>query len=157
FTLHHGGTFRIDLESADGLRARNAAHGKLILLRDEKPVVSISQPGMNALATPAMKIPLRVEAEDDIGIQRIELHRIVNDGTDFAAPIQATAGPHVDAAGRMDLSQLNAKPGDVIRYWATAYDSDPGRSHTADSDRYWIWVVSKEDYRKALERQRGLP
>lgn len=158
FTMRRGGRFRIDLTAEDGLTTRDAARGDLALLRDEKPLVYLTVPGRNTIITPAMTVPLRAEAEDDVGVQRIELHRIVNDMADSAQVFAVSpARRRAEAVARLDFRDLGVRPGDVIQYYATAYDTDPGQPNLAVSERYWLWVVSEADYRRILAQQRGLP
>jgi len=158
FTIRRGGRFRIDLTAEDGLSTRDAARGQVHLLRDEKPLVYVTVPGRNAIITPEMMVPLRVEAEDDVAVQRVELHRIVNNMADSAQTFAVPPGRRrADVTMRLDFKDLGARPGDVIQYYASAYDNDPGKPNLTDSERYWLWVVSEEDYRRILAQQRGLP
>jgi hypothetical protein len=103
-----------------------------------------------------MVVPLRIEAEDDRAVQRVELHRIVNRGPDTAQTVPVSHPvPQVTQTARIDLPALHARPGDVIEYYATAYDNASQGIHSAHSERYWVWVLSDTDYAKMLARQRG--
>lgn len=156
FTLRRGGRYRLDLTATDGLTTRDAARGELKLLRDEKPLIYLTVPGRNAVVTPEMAVPIRAEAEDDVGLQRIELHRIVNNMADCVQTYPVQNSPRsANATAQLDFRDLGARPGDVIQYYATAYDNDPGKPNLTDSERYWLWVVSKEDYERLLRQQRG--
>ncbi|MCW3095855.1 MAG: smc 7 [Chthonomonadaceae bacterium] len=159
FAIERDGDFHLHLTGtpAEGsLQTPDAAKGKITLVRDETPLVTIVTPGQNVIAKPDMTVPLKVEAEDDIALQRLEMHRIVNKGKEQAETIDLPTHPKQYVhAGRFDLKAIHAKPGDVIEYYATAYDNDPQGIHNTNSERYWIWVVSEEDYRKVLEQQRG--
>lgn len=157
FTLERDGDFQLSLAGANtGLQTPDAARGKITLLRDAKPLAAITVPGQNLMAKADMTVPLRIEAEDDVALQRLELHRSINRGREtaqtYAVPGHAREFTQTE---RVDLKALRAKPGDVIEYYATAYDNDPQGVHNADSDRYWIWVLSEEDYAKQLAKQRG--
>lgn len=156
FIITRDAAYRIDLRSADGLERRDAARGRIALHRDEKPLVYLTAPRQNAVVSPDMRIAIRAEAEDDVALRRIEVHRIVNDMADHARSFPAD-GRRAEAALTLDLKDLGARPGDVIQYYATAYDNDPGRPNLTDSDRYWLWVVSREDYARILRQQRDLP
>jgi hypothetical protein len=157
FSIDRAGTFRIDLTGGRHKeRTKEAARGKIAILQDEAPQVSFVTPGQNLIATPDMTLPMTMEANDDVAVQRLELHRVFNRGKDqaqvIAVPPNSKEFAHTE---RLNLKQLGAKPGDVIEYYATAYDNDPQGIHNADSQRYWVWVVSPEDYRKALAQMRG--
>ena len=159
FSIERDGDFHLHLTGtpAEGsLQTPDAAKGKITLVRDENPLVTIVTPGQNVIAKPDMSVPLKVEAEDDIALQRLEMHQIVNKGKETAQTIDLPDRPKQAVhSGKFDLKAMHAKPGDVIEYYATAYDNDPQGIHNTNSERYWIWVVSEEDYRKVLEQQRG--
>ena len=159
FTIERDGDFHLHLTGTPeegSLQTPDVAKGKITLVRDETPLVTIVTPGQNVIAKPEMTVPLKVEAEDDIALQRLEMHQIFNKGKDQAQTIDLPAHPKEFVhSGSFDLKAMHAKPGDVIEYYATAYDNDPQGVHNTDSQRYWIWVVSEEDYKKVLEQQRG--
>jgi hypothetical protein len=149
--------FQIDLRGQDGQERKAAARGRIALIRDEKPLVTITAPGRNVVVPPDMKVAIRIEAEDDHALQRIELHRIVNDMAESARTLPVTDHARKAESGTtIDLKDLGARPGDVIQYYATAYDNGPGTPNLTDSDRYWLWVVSPQDYERILRQQRDL-
>jgi hypothetical protein len=159
FAIERDGGFHLHLTGTPdegSLQTADAAKGKITLIRDETPLVTIVTPGQNVIAKPDMTVPLKVEADDDIALQRLEMHRIVNKGHDQAETIALPTHPKQYVhSGSFDLKAMHAKPGDVIEYYATAYDNDPQGIHNTNSERYWIWVVSEADYKKVLEQQRG--
>ncbi|HZT41439.1 MAG TPA: hypothetical protein VFA07_04590 [Chthonomonadaceae bacterium] len=159
FAIERDGEYRISLKGTaaeGGMATPDAGRGKIVLLHDETPVVTVTAPGRNLLARANMTVPLQVDAEDDIALQRLEIHQVVNRGKDTAQTINLPDRPRATAyTSRLDLKAMHAKPGDVIEYYATAYDNDPQGVHNADSQRYWVWVVSDADYRRVLARQRG--
>ena len=62
-----------------------------------------------------MTVPLKVEAEDDIALQRLEMHRVVNKGAEQTETIDLPTHPRQYVyAGGFDLKAMHAKPGDVI-------------------------------------------
>ncbi len=156
--IRRDGTFRLDLTATDGLATKGAASGPVKLLHDENPQVAIAEPGGNGVATPEMSLNVRVEAQDDVGLQRVEVRRIVNGLGETASTFPIPPG-HREAAVSVpiDLKDLGVRPGDVIEYYGSAFDNDPGKPHVADSDRNWIWVVSKEDFKRITRQQRGIP
>ena len=156
FNIRRDGAYRIDLIGADGIDHAGAARGKITLLHDEKPLIYITAPGQNAVAAPSMQLPIRAEAEDDIALQRIDIHRIVNGMADSVQSFTIPGGRQRGEANlQLDLKDLGARPGDVIQYYATAYDNDPGKPNLTDSERYWLWVVSDSDYKKIQNQLRG--
>lgn len=154
-TLTRAGTYRLSLAADDGQVNEEAAKGKIRIDKDERPSVWINHPGQDLLVTPSMKVPIQVEAEDDHGIQRVEVHRIVNDlgdtPRDFPEPAQL---PRTQHTLTMDMADLGVRPGDEIKYYAAAYDNDPGKPNMGETDPYTIKVVSPEEFQQALKQER---
>lgn len=159
FSLIKPGTYAIALTADDGQANKEATKGKIKIDRDERPAVWIEQPGIDLLVTPDMKVPIQVSAEDDIGVQKVEMHRIVNDLGDnphvFPKATSDKGAPKkVDNTLTMDLADLGVRPGDKISYYATAFDNDPGKPNIGETDPFTLKVVSPEEYREALREQR---
>jgi hypothetical protein len=168
FSLLQACVYQISLTGEDGLVNAAAARGKITLERDERPAVWINHPGQDLLVTPEMRVPIQVEAEDDHGVRKVQLHRVVNDLGDSPqsyphTPSSPGAGNRPKAGGdshrvedilTMDLADLGVRPGDQITYYATAYDNDPGKPNIAETEPYQMKVVTREEYLEALKRER---
>lgn len=156
FPITAAGTFRIALASDDAQENPNAAQGKIALERDQNPNVWFEEPPQEIVVTPDMKVALRVLADDDIGVTRIDLHRVINDISDSGltlyegAPITRTG-----ATLTLDLADLGVRPGDEITYYANAFDNDPGHPNFARTDSYSIHVVSRDEFEHLLKQQRN--
>ncbi len=154
FRLTRSGKFTLMLAGDDNQVNPEAAKGKLTVEHDQHPTVWIDAPGQELLVTPEMKLAIGVEAEDDVGVQTLEIHRTINDLADTQDILHN--GPPLKKVGSrlvMDLADLGVRPGDQITYYAAAYDNDPGRPNYAETDPYKLKVVSKEEYIKALKDQ----
>ena len=114
FRIERDGDFRIHLtgvQAEGSLQTPDAAKGKINLVRDETPLVTIVTPGQNVIAKPDMTVPLKVEAEDDIALQRLEMHQIVNKGHEQTEIIDLPTRPRQYVhAGRFDLSSTVCAP-----------------------------------------------
>lgn len=155
FPITASGTFHVALASSDSQVNSDAARGKVVLDRDEHPNVWFNEPPKEIVVTPDMKVGLDVEADDDIGVNRIDLHRVVNGIADNAATLYE--GIALKKAGNhlvMDMADLGVRPGDEITYYANAYDNDPGHPNYAETEAYKIKVLSAQDYEKLLKDQR---
>jgi hypothetical protein len=152
------GDFRLALTATDGQTNPDAAHGKIVIEKDQRPSVWFTFPAQDLMVTPDMKVPLRLQAEDDNGVQQVEVHRIINDLSDsprdFSAAPGASPVKKVGETVEMDMGALGVRPGDQITYHATAYDNAPGKPNIGESETYTIKVVSSEDFAKALREQR---
>jgi hypothetical protein len=154
FLITASGEFRVSLVSEDGQSNPDAARGKITLERGHGPQVWIRHPGEDLLVTPDMSVPILVEAEDDVGVARLDLHRTINDLDDspLAFPLPSSA-PRVTQTTVMDLADLGVRPGDQITYYADAYDNDPGRPNFAETEPYHLKVVTPEEYQRILKEQ----
>ncbi|MFI5384573.1 MAG: hypothetical protein ACHQ50_00475 [Fimbriimonadales bacterium] len=150
------GKFRLALTGADTQINPDAAHGKIVLEHDQHPTVWFNEPAPEILVTPTMKIPVQVQAEDDIGVQKVGIHRLINNIADNSAKLYDGAPlKQVASQFELDLGDLGARPGDEITYYADAYDNDPGQPNYAQTEAYKIKVLSEQDYQEALKQQRN--
>lgn len=155
FAVTGSGKYKIALTSDDDQLNSEAAQGKIVLDHDEHPSVYFTEPEQEIVVTPTMKVRVGVEADDDIGIQKVNLHRVINNISDSGLPLYNDAPiKRVDKNLVMDMADLGVRPGDEITYYAEAFDNDPGHPNFAQSEPYKIKVLSEIDYKEALKKQR---
>lgn len=155
FPITGPGKFRIALASDDSQVNSDAAQGKITLERDQHPNVWFNEPPSEIVVTPNMLVALGIEADDDIGVQKLDLHRVINGiADDNSSVYQGTALRKVDGQVVMDLADLGLRPGDEITYYAEAFDNDPGQPNYAQSESQKIRVISEEEYQELLKQQR---
>jgi hypothetical protein len=148
FPLNCNGRFRIELVAAEGVEGNEPLDGSITCLDDLPPTVEFEQPATDVIAPANWKVPVTVSAADDVRVSRIALHRGVNGWGPWSIdlPLDAPSPRLARAEYVFDLPALGARPGDVIAYYATAFDNYPGGLHSADTARLVIRVVSQEDY-----------
>ena len=148
FPLTCNGRFRIELVAAEGVEGNEPLDGSITCLDDLPPTVEFEQPATDVIAPANWKVPVTVSAADDVRVSRIALHRSVNGWGPWSIdlPLDAPSPRLARAEYVFDLPALGARPGDVIAYYATAFDNYPGGLHSADTARLVIRVVSQEDY-----------
>lgn len=155
FALERPGTFTVGLVADDGQVNPEAGKGKLILDKDQRPTVWIDYPGQDLMVTPDMRVPIQIEAEDDHGVARVDVHRVVNELGDSPRRRDiAQPEPKVQDRLVMDLEDLGVRPGDTITYYAVAYDNEPGTPNYGESGSFTLKVVTSEEYQQALKQQR---
>ena len=113
-----------DLESAE------SRQGRFNILADERPKLFVLEPGRDAVATPAIRVPVRVEATDDYGVARVAWLRGFNRSIErpFSMKLVLKPGPQsVEASGAFEFDKLGVRPGDVIEYYFEAADNYPKR------------------------------
>jgi len=54
----------------------------------------------------------------------------------------------------MNLADLGMRPGDRIAYYATAYDTNPGKPNIGETETYTMKVVTPEEFKEALKQER---
>ena len=154
FMLGVSGRYELGLVNPDGIQADQNVRGSIVSAEDQLPEVSIVSPPVMVVAPENWKIPIAIIARDDVGVRRIVLYRGVNAWPPAAIelPLTKDGSPPLEnltyATGRyeFDLGELGAAPGDVITYYASAWDVHPRVDHFADTPAHVIRVVGKEEY-----------
>lgn len=151
--LEKSSAFSLAIRDVDGLAALDTPQGRLEVLPDERPRLVVLEPGRNAVGTPSIKVPVRVQAQDDYGVERVMWLRGHNRSIErpFAMKMELKNGPaSVEAAGAFDLEKLGVLPGDVIDYYFEAADNFPKGPNIALSRMFRLEVISKEAYEQVL-------
>ena len=147
-TLSKPGPFEVTLTDIEGFVSTEPFGGDIELIPDGKPFIAIVSPGMHSLAIPSADVPIVIEANDDLGIDKVTLFLSHNESDDAqkslysAVEVQA----QVNATYSLNLADLGLLPGDVIDYYATATDSEPKTPQTMASDAYKIQIISHEEF-----------
>lgn len=127
FLLREEGKYCIRLTDKDGHPDRDPVHYRIHLTRDESPAVRIVQPDGDVVLGDDMVVPLRIECEDDYGLNRLvlEYRKMEGDTSVRQHPLRSlrdAKSAQVDTL--WSLGELSLTPGDVIEYWAVVYDND---------------------------------
>ena len=155
FPLLASGEFSLAITDIEGNRSTDKFGGKIEIIPDGEPYVTIVNPGMNSFAIPTATIPVIIEAYDDLGVKNVSIIRSLNDSDDSRKVLSDPneTDVFIRVAEMFDLSDLGLRPGDVIEYYATATDTVPGRPQTAASEAFKIEIVSEEEYAKSMQEQ----
>jgi hypothetical protein len=140
FRVKHTGFYRIDLVSAQGTAVPGAVQYAIEALPDRAPTVTIDDPGRDTKATNVDEVTIGVKADDDYGVQSMQLHYRVNGGDEKIVSLTDSTNrrskePH--AAYTLFLEQLKLTPGDLVAYNAVAKD---GAGNVGTSDMYFIEI-----------------
>lgn len=127
------------------------------MLVDDPPIVRIAFPEEDVLLGEEMKLPLRIEADDDFGISGVSIafHRLGSDEETSRIHVQMDqpGSPSVIADHLWDLSDMGLMPGDVLEYWAVAHDNDNIRGpKSSESDRRLVRLPSLEEIVAGVEQ-----
>jgi len=155
FPLVEEGEFSVEVTDIEGNTSTDKFVGKIKLIADNKPYVSIVSPGMNSFAIPTAIVPLVIEAQDDLGIQNVSIFRNHNESDDARKVLFDVneAQGYVRVSDEFDLGDLGLRPGDTINYYATASDSLPHAPQTAASESFTLQIISEEEWAQFMQSQ----
>lgn len=151
--VRYDGAFSITLRAYDGTPSNAPLTGAVDAVPDAKPRVDITDPPQTVMVPDNHVLKVQIAAADDIGINRLQLTRAVNgwgsSTLDIPAEEDEAANGRASSEYTFDLPALGVSPGDVITYFATAYDNraEPnGPNQSADSEVHVIQVISVEEF-----------
>ena len=152
FKLDAAVPFSAMVRDTDGRPSKDTVSGQTALVPDEKPSVTIVSPQQESLATPRARIPINIEAGDDLGISRVTLFRNLNGSEDASKKLYEAAGQStfVNVMEVLDLGDLGVKPGDTIEYYVDATDSRPDPPQTASTPAGRLSIISDEEYARLV-------
>lgn len=156
-------TVRLVPRDTDGISAQAAYRYFLGVVLDEPPLLDVSLDGIGTAVTPAVRIPIKANATDDYGVEKLDLFVTTTD--ELGETSSAGLAPPLDRDGNaetvIDLREMiNAKrfpeviPGDAISLFGEAADAyDLEGNHLTRSEVYRLQVVTPEQLLALLERR----
>ncbi len=160
FQVAEQGFYRIELEAPNGDMVTASPQFTIDVLNDQPPAVSFVKPGRDLTASPVEEVFLEARADDDFGIDRLDLVYSLN-GSDEKTIILYRAGEegrkNVSAGHTLFLEEMELEPGDFVSYYARATDnSDVGAAKSVTSDLYFVEIRPfRKDFR-AAQSQGGM-
>lgn len=158
FVLERDDAYRVRLADVDGLRSDDRTEYYIRLVDDRPPDVRILRPSADQSITPLEEVTIEARADDDYGIGRFELVYSVGGGSERAVPFQRADPEGILQVGTRVLAaeELGVKPGDVIAYYARAWDVGRGKRPTlAQSDIFFLEVKPFSEEFVMAESQAG--
>lgn len=154
-------SYWLELVDTQGLRHAAPPRYEIRGALDRPPAVLILQPETDLRVVPTARIPVRIEATDDLGLADVDLVLSPADGTTdrtLPGPAVAALARTVQSEIEVDLGTLQANPGDewTIRAQARDLYEGPGKgAHVARSAPRRIIVVTPDEKRNELTRRRA--
>jgi hypothetical protein len=154
FTIERNGRFELSIRSESG-HASDILTGPIVALPDRPPRIAITAPAETLIAVEGWKVPVEIQASDDVGVERIRLFRGVNgwSPSPLTLPYEADESGIAQARALFDLEELGAKAGDMITYYASVDERASGRPQSADTTTHTIQVISEDEYREFARQQ----
>ncbi|MGA9451068.1 MAG: hypothetical protein WBW41_06950 [Verrucomicrobiia bacterium] len=155
FTLAEAVVFDLSVRDVGNLDCAEPKRGRFNILPDRPPRLFVLEPGRDAVATPNIRVPVRVQAEDDYAVSRVVWLRSLNHSIErsFNMKLALKNGAQsVEAVGAFELDQLGVRPGDVIEYYFEAADNYPAGPNVTFSRPFRLEIISQDQY-EAILRQ----
>jgi hypothetical protein len=141
-TIVEDSSYRVALAGRDGIENRGEVEYFIRRLDDRPPEVHVTRPARDRSVTPLEEVDIEARADDDFGIERLDLVYAVGGGREQVAPLgiprRATS---VTGKHTLPLEELGVAPGDFITYYVRARDVARGkRSSEVRSDIFFLEV-----------------
>ena len=141
-TVVEDGSYRVALRDPEGVTDAGQTEYFIRMLEDRPPEVHIVKPASDRSVTPLEEVDVEAQADDDYGIEQVELVYAVRGQTEnvvpLAVPRRATS---VTVRHTVYLEDLDVKPGDFVSYYVRARDITRGsRSNEGRSDIFFLEV-----------------
>lgn len=140
------GSYRVALTDGEGLENPGDIEYFIRTLEDRPPEVRVLRPARDRSVTRLDEVDVEAEAEDDYGVDRLDLVYAVRGGAERVVPL-ARPRQSTSVTGRetLYLEDLDVQPGDFVSYYVRARDVGRGRrAIEARSDIFFLDIRSFE-------------
>ena len=139
-------SYRIALSDREGLKNPGETEYFIRTLEDRPPEVRLLRPARDRSVTRLDEVDIEAQAEDDFGVDRLELVYAVRGRTERVAPLAIPRqSASVTGTHTLYLEDLDVQPGDFVSYYVRARDVGRGRrSSEARSDIFFLDVKGFE-------------
>ena len=141
-TVRADSSYRVALADRDGFTIPGDTEYFIRTVEDRPPEVRVVAPARDRTVTMLEEIDIEAEAEDDFGVDRLELVYAVRGGAETAVPLAiARRATWVSGSHTLFLEDLDVRPGDFVSYYVRARDLPRGRrASEARSDIFFLEV-----------------
>ncbi|HEY7292055.1 MAG TPA: DUF4175 family protein [Vicinamibacterales bacterium] len=139
-------SYRVALTDSEGLSAPGDTEYFIRVLEDRPPDVRVTRPASDRAVTRLEEVDVEAQAEDDYGIDKLDLVYSVRGETEKTVPLSIPKNQaSVTGHHTLFLEDLDVKPGDFISYYVRARDLTRGtRPNEARSDIFFLEVKPYE-------------
>ncbi len=142
FVVADDTAYRIRLRDADGLENADDPEYFVRRLDDRPPDVRIIRPAGDKRVTPLEEVTIEARADDDHGLDRLELVVGVRGSREKAVPLGSGGGLSITGRHTVYLEDLDVNPGDFVSFYARARDVGRGKRPTESrSDIFFLEVT----------------
>jgi hypothetical protein len=135
-------SYRVALADREGFSNPGETEYFIRLLEDRPPEVHIVKPASDRSVTRLEEVEIEAQADDDYGIERLDLVYSVRGGAEKAVPFSITPrASSVTSRRTLYLEELDVQPGEFVSYYVRARDLTRGkRPNEARSDLFFLEV-----------------
>ena len=150
------GSYRVALSGADGLTNPGDTEYFIRMLEDRPPDVHVLRPARDRAVTSLEEVEIEAEAEDDHGVDRLELVMTVRGGPERVLPMHIAQG-ETAVSGRhtLYLEDLNVNAGDFISYYVRARDVARGKRPSVVKSDIFFLEIKPFEQEFTLARSQG--
>lgn len=149
--------YRVALIDKDGLENPGDTEYFIRVMDDRPPEVKVSRPGGDRQVTRLEEVAIEVRADDDYGIDQVELVYSVSGQTEKVVQLhRGRSATTVTGRDVLFVEDLDVKPGDFVTYYARARDIGRGKSPSvSQSDIFFLDVRPFSEEFVAAQSQAG--
>jgi hypothetical protein len=135
-------SYRLVLADRDGVGNAGDTEYFIRTLEDRPPDVRLLKPATDRSVTRLEEVDIEAQAEDDYGVDRLDLVYSVRGGAEKVVPLDIKrASVNVTGRHTLFLEELDVQPGDFVSYYVRARDLTRGtRPNEARSDIFFLEV-----------------
>ena len=139
-------SYRLILADRDGIGSPGDTEYFIRTLEDRPPDVRVLKPATDRSVTRLEEVDIEAQAEDDYGVDRLDLVYAVKGGAEKVVPLAIPrASANVTGRHTLFLEELDVQPGDFVSYYVRARDLTRGtRPNEARSDIFFLEVKPYE-------------
>jgi hypothetical protein len=151
------GSYRVALADREGMKNAGDTEYFIRVLEDRPPDVHVVRPARDRAVTRLEEVEIEAQAEDDHGVDRLELVYAIRGGAERAIPLRIDAGrTAVNGRHTLYLEDLDVRPGDFVSYYVRARDVARGkRPSEVRSDIFFLEVKPFEQEFALARSQAG--
>ncbi len=152
-------SYRVALADHDGFASPGDTEYFIRTLEDRPPDVRVLKPATDRSVTRLEEVDVEAQAEDDFGIDRLDLVYSVRGEAEKVVPLSIEKqSAMVNGRHTLFLEDLKVQPGDFVSYYVRARDLTRGtRPNEARSDIFFLEVKPYEQEFSLAQSQGGMP
>ncbi|NQZ56345.1 MAG: hypothetical protein HRT88_02590 [Lentisphaeraceae bacterium] len=157
FVVGGNSRLRFTVKDISGLDSIELHKGSVTATFDRPPTVSIVTPERDSFVTEDFLLQVKIQANDDYGIEQIRLHRALNGMYSDPLILKAQTAnlESLSHTVEIPIRELGVVPGDTMTFYADTLDNSP-QGQIAICPRVNLRVVSVQEYNEYLRRRSSI-